>query len=227
MSVELDKVVPFGRSRREYELMFRLSRADLSGRILGCGDGPASFNAEMARDGHHVVSIDPIYAYSGNEIRRRFDETIDDIMAQVKATPDNWTWSYHRDVDDLRRNRCDAMNRFLADYDRGREEGRYLEASLPSLPFSDATFDIALCSHLLFLYSKLLDADFHVDSSLELCRVAKEVRVFPLLKLDRKLSQHLKAVRTAASTAGIQSRIEKVEYELQKGGNEMLVLSRD
>jgi hypothetical protein len=47
MAVSLDKIVPWGCSRQEYELMFNLTASDTNGVILGCGDGPASFNAEM------------------------------------------------------------------------------------------------------------------------------------------------------------------------------------
>jgi hypothetical protein len=45
------------------------------------------------------------------------------------------------------------MQVFLNDYEQGKAEGRYVDAELPTLPFADKTFDIALCSHLLFVYS--------------------------------------------------------------------------
>ena len=56
----LNRVVPWGRSFEEYRRMFALSDADLQLKILGCADGPASFNAEASRLGHSVISIDPI-----------------------------------------------------------------------------------------------------------------------------------------------------------------------
>jgi hypothetical protein len=49
--MKLDEIVPWGRSLAEYQLMFSLTEADLSRDILGCGDGPASFNAEMTDRG--------------------------------------------------------------------------------------------------------------------------------------------------------------------------------
>ena len=49
--MKLEQVVPWGRSLAEYRAMFALSEADLQRRILGCGDGPASFNAEMTAAG--------------------------------------------------------------------------------------------------------------------------------------------------------------------------------
>ena len=44
--MELREIVPWGRSFDEYHLMLGLRGADLAGRTLGRGDGPASFNAE-------------------------------------------------------------------------------------------------------------------------------------------------------------------------------------
>ncbi len=74
--------------------------------------------------------------------------------------------------------RLAAMENFLADYEAGKAAGRYIEGVLPSLPFADDSFDLALCSHLLFLYSEQLDADFHIAAVRELLRVARDVRIF-------------------------------------------------
>ena len=74
------------------------------------------------------------------------------------------------------------MEVFLRDFERGKTEGRYLPQELPKLPFADGEFDLALCSHLLFTYSGQLSADFHAQAVMEMCRVAKEVRIFPLAR---------------------------------------------
>jgi len=57
----LDKVVPWGRSFDEYRRMFALTDTDRSVKIVGCGDGPANFNAEATRPGATVISCDPTY----------------------------------------------------------------------------------------------------------------------------------------------------------------------
>lgn len=57
MGFTLDQVVPWGRSYEEYLAMFALTEADLHKRILGCGDGPASFNAELTKRGGKVISV--------------------------------------------------------------------------------------------------------------------------------------------------------------------------
>ncbi len=222
MAVSLDQVVPWGRSRREYELMFGLTATDLGAGVLDCGGGPSSFTAELSAAGVRAVSVDPIYTYSGAEIRSRFEAIVEPMLSQVRATPADWTWTYHRDPDDLLANRRAALNRFLADYEDGLRQGRYVVGELPALPFPSGAFDLAVCSHLLFLYSGLLSEEFHLRSVLELCRVAREVRLFPLLTLGGEPSPHLDAVCAGLHAAGRNTQVVQVDYEVQRGGNRML-----
>jgi hypothetical protein len=226
MAMKLEKVVPFGRSLDEYRHMFRLTEADLTGRILGVADGPASFNAELAATGRRAVSVDPLYVFGAAEIERQFHRVVDDIIAQVRATPQDWVWSYHGSPDGLRANRVAVLERFLTDYEDGRAEGRYVAGTLPRLPFADAAFDLALCSHFLFLYSEHFDYGFHRDAIRELLRLAREVRIFPLLTLMRELSPHLDPLIGELRREGYGVSVEKVDYELQRGGNEMLRIRR-
>ena len=224
MSIRLEQTVPFGRSLREYELMFSLSEADRRGRILDCAAGPSSFNAELTAAGGDVCSIDPLYQFSGAEIQRQFFSTLDHVIAQVRATPQNWIWRYHRDPEDLRRNRIAVMDTFVADFSREREAGRYVCGALPNLPFESDRFDLALSSHFLFLYSDHFDQAFHLNAIRALLRVAREVRIFPLLALRAERSQHLEPVCEQLRREGHHLSIERVGYELQRGGNEMLRL---
>jgi hypothetical protein len=219
----LDSIVPFGRSQKEYELMFALSESDRTKSIIGIGDGPASFNAEMNAAGLTVISIDPIYQFTGAEIKSRFDACVDSIIEQVRITPNNWIWSYHKSPEDLRTNREKAISLFLEDYDRGKIEGRYLNAELPKLDFQDKQFQLALCSHFLFLYSEHLSFEFHLDSIRELCRIAEEVRIFPLLTLAQARSPYIDEICSILAKEGISSEIIQVPYELQKGGNQAII----
>jgi hypothetical protein len=224
MVMKLDAVVPFGRSMDEYIRMFNLTSADLGQCILGIGDGPASFNAEATQQGTQVTSVDPIYALRGPEIQQRFEAVVDVIIEQVRATPNNWVWSYHRSPDDLRRNREEALAKFLADYDQGKDCARYQVGELPKLSFADQTFDLALCSHFLFLYSQHCDYDFHRESIRELLRVSREVRIFPLLTLMQEQSPYLTPLLEDLQQGCQSASIVRVDYELQPGGNKMLVI---
>src|SRR5947209_14689 len=148
--------------------MFALSDDDLAGRILGCGDGPASFNAEATAAGYSVLSCDPIYAFSPAGIEQRIRDCYEDVIAQVRRRPEGFVWHEFRDPDHLGQCRLAAMNRFLQDFESGKAEGRYVTASLPVLPFAEGEFDLALVSHLLFLYSQQLDLAFHQAAVAEL-----------------------------------------------------------
>ena len=110
----LDKVVPWGRSFEEYRRMFALSDDDLKGRILGCGDGPASFNAEATRRGARVISCDPLYAFNADQIRERIAATSHDVLEQTKRNAKEFVWDEITSIEELRRVRMAAMNEFLA-----------------------------------------------------------------------------------------------------------------
>lgn len=222
--VELKNVVPWGRSFDEYRDMFMLTDADLQKTILGCGDGPASFNAVLAKTGGSVVSADPVYRFTADQIRSRVREVYPEIMSEVSKNPDDYVWESIRDVEHLGKVRMEAMELFFDDYEQGKQTGRYINASLPELPFENNAFDLALCSHYLFLYSDHVSLQEHILSMKELCRVANEVRIYPLVTLEGKLSRHLDSVVAELQNVGMDVSFQKVRYRFQKGAEEMLVV---
>ena len=224
MGFTLDKVVPWGRSYDEYVSMFGLSEDDLTLRILGCGDGPAAFNSLLTECGGSVVSVDPIYAFDAAQIRTRVAEAYDIVMTQARKNQDDYVWEAIPSVEQLGSIRMSAMENVLADFDTGKQEGRYIAGELPSLPFDNGQYDIALSSHFLFLYSAQLSAEFHLQALQEMLRVSREVRVFPLLTLDGTPSPYLHLVNGHFEKNGFDVKIKRVPYEFQRGGNEMLVI---
>ena len=115
-----------------------------------------------------------------------------------------------------------AMRVFLDDYDSGKSEGRYVDSELPRLPFTDAAFDVALCSHFLFLYSSQLGEAFHRAAVREMCRVAADVRIFPLLALGGTRSAFVDLCVQDMRDMGHEAAVETVSYEFQHGGNHMM-----
>jgi hypothetical protein len=223
--MQLEQVVPFGRSLDEYVKMFNLTAANLQTNILSVGDGPASFNAEGTKLGYKIKSIDPLYIFDAEPIRTRFYAVVDNIIDQVRRTPEDWVWTYHRSPDDLRQNREDATASFCADYATGKAQGRYEVGELPTLQYADREFDLGLSSHFLFLYSDFFDENFHFDAICEMLRVCQSVRIFPLLTLQRQRSPYLDHIIKRLEQAGCHCEIRKVAYEFQRGGNEMLAIS--
>ena len=118
------------------------------------------------------------------------------------------------------------MDRFLADFEAGPHEERYIAAELPALPFADGLFDLAVCSHFLFLYSEQLSEQFHVESLRNLMRAATEARIFPLLELGTRPSRHVDRVATTLRSEGYRVEIETVNYEFQRGGNQMMRITQ-
>lgn len=225
MNFKLDNVVPWGRSFDEYQSMFALSKNDLGKRIVGCGDGPSSFNATLTKRGGSIISTDPLYRFSAKEIRNRMDKTYPEVLEQTRKNSSKFIWTNIRSVENLGQVRKTAMEEFLTDYPTGREEGRYVDASLPKIPIGDKEFELALCSHFLFLYSEQFSLSFHMQSIKELCRISSEVRIFPLLDLNAKKSKHLDAILSQLQAKGFDLRVETVAYEFQKDGNQMLRVS--
>ncbi|MCB9461385.1 MAG: SAM-dependent methyltransferase [Anaerolineaceae bacterium] len=224
MTYSLENVVPWGRTLDEYATFFALTDDDLKKSIIGCGDGPASFNMEATARGTKVVSCDPIYAFNADAIRQRIDETYPVIMAQTAAHQEQFLWNHYKTLDNLANIRMQAMRRFLEDYRDG--PSRYIASALPDLPIASDSFDLALSSHFLFLYSEQLDLDFHQRSVDEMLRVAREVRIFPLLDLTVQTSSHLEPIMTTLGQRGYHCQIETVHYEFQRGGNKMLRITR-
>ncbi|MEC4814585.1 MAG: SAM-dependent methyltransferase [Scytonema sp. PMC 1069.18] len=223
MGLRLDEVVPWGRSLQEYIQIFDLSTDDLQRKILDCAGGPASFNTEMTQLGHSVVSCDPIYQFSADEIAQRIEETYHVMLQKVKITQQNFVWTIYQSPKHLGQVRIAAMSQFLEDFPQGLLEGRYKVAELPSLSFKTQQFDLALCSHLLFTYSDQLSLEFHLSAILEMCRVATEGRIFPLLmNITGEPSPFLQPVMKELEERGYSAEVRQVPYEFQKGGNQLL-----
>ncbi len=222
----IDQVVPWGRGFDEYVRFFSLNEEDLSRRIIDCGGGPSDFAAQMHRRGNRSLSADPLYAFSAAEIRRRIDETYPMIMEQAERNRDGFLWTEFSGVAELGRRRLASMENFLADFDPGRAEGRYVPERLPSLSFSANCFDLALCSHFLFLYTEQVDLETHWEAISEMLRVAPEARIFPLISLRGDRSAHLDEILSRCAASGWTALLERVPYEFQRGGNEMLRIRR-
>lgn len=218
----IQEVVPWGRNFDEYSHMFALSAEDLEGQILGCADGPASFHVEARQRGISVTSCDPLYQFSAEQIHARIDETYQLVVDEMHYNRDKFVWSYFDSPETVGQARLSAMKNFLADYAQEENQEGYVNASLPILPFADNQFKLALCSHFLFLYSAQFSEAFHIQSIQELCRVAQEIRIFPLYQLGTSPSPYVEPVKAHFQQAGYQVDLVTVPYEFQQGANQMM-----
>lgn len=220
----LDKVVFYGRTLAEYRRVFQLTDEELRGeRVLDCPGGPDSFGAEARDLGCQVVSCDPVYAHSIDDVaargRQDIEETIDRVRAGRHFQSEDW--------DLQKRNKLAALERFVADYRAraGDGSGAYLAAKLPHLPLPDASFDLVLSAHLLFVYSSTgaggllahdgLDLDFHRRAIRELIRLCRgEIRIYPTATVDEHARRHPFASQIAHELAqeGYQVAFRRSNY---------------
>lgn len=217
--MNLFNIVPLGRSFGDYRAMFALSDADLQGLVLGCGDGPAGFNAEATASRLQVISVGPIYVYSAAEIETRVFASHGAMISQVRPQSQRSVWEWYADPEAFDEARQMALQRFLVDYEIGKQSGRYVPASLPRLPIPDASFDLGLCSHLLFCTRIICRLRITSQPLVNCSELQERSAFFPLLTLlGRALPASFNPMRKAAQ--GI------VGYEFQRGGDVMLRLSR-
>lgn len=79
--------------------------------------------------------------------------------------------------------------------------------------------------HYPFLYSDHVSRDQHILSMKESCCVAKEARVYPLVTLDGIRSEHIDPIVSKLMDHGLDVSFHKARYRLQKGAEEMMVVS--
>jgi len=75
-------------------------------------------------------------------------------MEQVAKNKGDYVWKNIAYVEVMGQIRMHAMQTFLSDYEQGKKSGRYINISLPTLPFQNKEFELALCSYYLFLHRR-------------------------------------------------------------------------
>tara|TARA_B100001059_G_scaffold345_2_gene316 strand:- start:3521 stop:4237 length:717 start_codon:yes stop_codon:yes gene_type:complete len=186
MTFSLDHVIFFGRTWNECLSMYALDERDLDGRrILDCPGGPDALVADGLARGLDIQAVDPQYAFEPDVLEERGRTEIGDSMKKWQEDPAQ-AWD-QKQADEFTQRKLEALDSFISAYRSHRD--RFIEASLPELPFEDDAFDLVLSGHFLFLYASIdhgglmshgqLDLDFHVKAVRELVRVGREVRIFP------------------------------------------------
>jgi hypothetical protein len=221
-----DEVILLGRTFDEYVGMFGLDESTLrTSHILDAASGVSSFCAEANAQGYRVTASDRIYTLGADEVERKCSRDLDNMIVQLAGIRENYVWDYFADLDALRAKREQAYRGFVADY-RQHGHSRYITTEYPNSGFADGQFDLALVSHFLFLYDEQLDYDFHRRTLLELLRVAREVRLFPLVNLRTERASAVAKLATDPVFSAYTIRIVPVAYEFIRNSGEVMVIRR-
>lgn len=218
----MGNLVFWGHHVDEYQEMFALEKKDLQGKILEFGCGPSAFNIEAQKKSVEVISCDPLFNLDYAILKTKTSLVFADMLTKVKACQDKYDFSAYGSLNNLIRYREQGMQHFFADYEKGLTDERYLGVNSLSLPFSDGYFDLALSSHYFFAGLEQQDVNFHVQALKELARVAKEVRIFPLINREGITSELLGPVLLALQQENYGTEVRSIPYHLQPQGNAML-----
>lgn len=222
MSKSYRDIVLWGHGFEEYKRMFNLTEAELKLAILDCCGGPSSFNAVLTQQGGHVVSTDKLFALAKPELSQKIASVFTEMLETIELNRDRFTWNEICSPQELAADRQKNIKLFLNDFEKGIKECRYLADTPPDLPFKHYQFDLALCSHYFFANSPDQSVEFHVKAIKNLCDVAKEVRIFPLLDSKGEIPAFVGSVTQAFNQAGMGVEIKTVPYRFQAKGNAML-----
>jgi hypothetical protein len=221
-----EDILVTSRSFAEYVAFFGLDSEDLPTRVLDCSAGASSFVAEAHARGIDAVAADPAYAHSDEALTNRTSSGTTGGSQLIDANSDRFTYDWYETA----QRRAEMRRTALATFQEHRRAypARYVAAALPGLPLEGKSFDLALCSHLLFTWATHLDELWHLAALVELCRVAEEVRVFPLvLQGTGQPVEFLPSLRARLHNRfEITTEIVPVPYEFQVGAHHMLKLRR-
>ena len=220
----LGEIIVSSRPYDEYRAMFGLTdREILAGPVLDCPGGAGPFGAAVRALGGDAVSADPAYAVPRGELLAQARAGLERGIRYLEENRDSYVWTFFSSVDDLRRRREAALDHFADDFTG--PGARYAAAALPRLPLPDGAVRLALSGYLLFAYPDHLDEADHERALRELLRVAREeVRVFPLIDTAYVRHPAVDALRRRLGADGVESEVRRVEYEFQRGGDEVLIL---
>ncbi|MFD4835849.1 hypothetical protein ACFWPV_39330 [Streptomyces uncialis] len=208
-------IVITARPFADYTAQFALTTDDLlAGPVLDCAGGASDFAATVRSLGGTAVSADPVYSQSPSHLTHRVERDLNRVRQWTATQPDRfpldesgqWTHAQRWNT---------AAGHFLEDFRRDRNEntGHYRAASLPSLPFPDDSFTLAVSGFLLFTYPGHFDLAFHLAAIRELARIATDVRLHPLNDSAQnpcptlpRLVEHLAEEGVKAEFLGVQGQ---------------------
>ncbi|MFI4918140.1 MAG: hypothetical protein ACHP65_01130 [Legionellales bacterium] len=216
------KLVLWGHGVDDYREMFDLTHDEMNSRILEYGCGASAVNRQQTQANHAVVSCDPLFVLDKDTLSSKVTMIFAAMAEEVKTEAAQFDFSRSGSFDNLLVARRQGIDQFFTDYDQGKAQGRYLGVTDYHLPFDDFSFDFALSAHYLFADLDDQTVDFHLAVIRELARVAKEVRIFPLIDREGKTSEFLGSVLLGLQQENYGVEVREVAFHLHKSGNAML-----
>lgn len=206
--------------------MFALDADDLSKKILNCMGCPSSFNPIAYEKGYHLVTSSDIYGSDKDTLKARAKNEVEQAIEYIIANPGRFYSATIETPEKYRAFLLDNLKKFFKTYEAEKTEARYSSEALPEIAFDDNAFDLAICPHFVFNSNPNFDTQFQIDCLQELCRVASECRIFPLLDTQGNRPEKLDEIIDHFNKSGYHTSINAVSYQLQRNADSMLVIKR-
>lgn len=218
------------RSFQEYRDMFVLQEEDFrKGPVLDVSAGASSFTSELKNQGYQAFAVDPLYTNSSEDLKVRGLKEIEESTEKLAGVSYLYDWSYYDSLENHQMNRKHSLTQFISDYERYKNNGRYVAGKLPNLPFANDTFSLIICNHFLFLYEEQFDFDFHYAALKELLRICKrdgEVRVYPTVGFDHKTYRKMDSLQRALERDGACVDYINTDFRFLKNATHVLRLRK-
>lgn len=218
-------VMVTSRSFDEYAAFFALDPDALPERIIDVSAGASGFTAGANRRGSRALAVDPAYSLGTDQLTDRVRAGITRGQGMIDDNQVRYTYAWYGSAENRTRLRAAALADFLAD--RQDHPERYVTGALPRLALADDSFDLALCSHLLFTWADVFDEAWHDAALAELLRIAPEVRIFPfVLRGAGDAIEFVPRVLDRVRRAGHGVEVRATAYEFQLDVKDVLILTR-
>lgn len=222
--MENNHISVWGRTLEEYKKMFSLDDILPLTKILSIADGPSTFNLQLRKLGIQIISVDPIYNLSVDDLKEAFKKSYLFNKQFFLEYPEKFNLNGIAEIEKLLAKRHSTFDSFIQDY--GENKSNYKFGELPILEFASNSFDLCCCSNFLFLFDHLFDLTFHINSITELLRTSSEVRIFPLYNNIGQESKYLNSVTQFLTDNNYSWTIESNDYHIYKDGNRFLKVLR-
>ena len=184
----------------DYRQIFALNEPDLQRKILDYPAGISSVNAELYALGRLIISGDPAYSLSPREMRDYASKVLRENIAAIdKSLQSSLVAQWEQ-----------SLALFLADYETGKKQGRYRAMDLPPFSNVEETFELLLCTD--FLFNPPASSGTAQEMMDELCKLAAEVRVFPLPQDKNAVAAELGPMMLALQQRNFGVEIRAVNY---------------
>jgi len=216
------RIALWGQHLDEYKDMFALTDDDLQKSFLEYNSGVSAFNCEVKSQALSCISCDPWYVLDKQSLKEKIEHSFDKRLLELENNLNSLDLSRYASFEKLVAYRQQGVASFFADFEKGLAEKRYMPITVDELPFHDFQFDFALVANNFFADLDYQTVEYHIARIKELARVAKDVRIFPLVDAKGVPSNLLGPIIMGLYKDKFRVEVKDVSYHLQHRGNAML-----